>query len=337
MPVRKPSVTAICVVACWSLPAFSVENDVDGEALQVQEEVLQVQDNERVEDIQPAWWLDSHESVSETIGHWSTNIDSFLSGNQSHQDSDSHVQIRFGSVLGEDNNTGFFDFSTRLKLPNTQDRLRLVVESEPDSLAPESLRGESSQQDSVVNSALKSSVSAAVRYMKQDIGLDVDAGIRVDFPLDPFLRFRLKQERVTGAWEWWQKQEAFAYYSKGIGARYGLGFAHRVSPTLSYGADAGVTWLDKEGLFYLRENFFIEQVLDEKSRLGYQVSFLQSGAHRIESDSFLYNLQYERLLYKDWLVGQLRPQFTHEADDDFDGVFSLTLSLAIYLGPEYLN
>ena len=330
MPLNKSHITAFCLVTFWPLFAFSAEEaigDVDTETNASQQE----------ESIEVPWWLGSHETVSKTIGNWSTNIDSFLSGRQSSQDSDSYLEVRFGSVLSGSESSGFFDFRTRLKLPNTQDRLRLVIESEPDSLAPESQIGESSQQNGVVNSALKSNISAAVRYIIDDIGLDIDAGIRVDFPLDPFLRLRFKQGDVTEQWSWWQKQEVFAYYSKGVGARYGLGLGYAMSPTLNFGTDFGVTWLDKEGLFYVRENFSIQHKLDDKNRLGYQLSFLQSGEHSIEPDSFLYNVQYERLLYKDWLIGQVKPQFTHEAGDDYDGKFSLTLSLAILLGPEYLH
>jgi hypothetical protein len=329
MPWSKGYITAFCLVTSWPLFALSAEEtrDID----------TQAKTSQQAERDEVPWWLSSHETISKTIGNWSTNIDSFLSGEQSSKPSDSYAEIRFGSVLSGSDRSGFFDFRTRLKLPNTQDRLRLVVESEPDSLAPESLRGESSQQKGVVDSALKSNISAAVRYIKDDIGLDIDAGIRVDFPLDPFLRLRFKQGEVTDQWSWWQNQEAFAYYSKGIGARYGVGLGYAVSSRLNFGTDFGVTWLDREGLFYARENFSIQHRLDEKNRLGYQLSFLQSGEHSLGSDSFLYNVQYERLLYKDWLIGQIKPQFTHEAEDNYDGKFSLTLSLAILLGPEYLR
>lgn len=330
MPLNKSHITAFCLVTFWPLFAFSAEEAIG-------DVYTETNASQQEESIEVPWWLGSHETVSKTIGNWSTNIDSFLSGRQSSQDSDSYLEVRFGSVLSGSESSGFFDFRTRLKLPNTQDRLRLVIESEPDSLAPESQIGESSQQNGVVNSALKSNISAAVRYIIDDIGLDIDAGIRVDFPLDPFLRLRFKQGDVTEQWSWWQKQEVFAYYSKGVGARYGLGLGYAMSPTLNFGTDFGVTWLDKEGLFYVRENFSIQHKLDDKNRLGYQLSFLQSGEHSIEPDSFLYNVQYERLLYKDWLIGQVKPQFTHEADDDYDGKFSLTLSLAILLGPEYLH
>ncbi|MCS7484913.1 hypothetical protein IBG28_20205 [Marinomonas arctica] len=322
-------IIGVCLLACWPLFAFSEERVAETEA--------EFFNNEMAE---TSWWLSFHESISETIGDWSESIDTFLSGKQSsrEQNSDSNLQIRFGSVLSEydSERSGFFEFRTRLKLPNTQDRLRLIVESEPDSLAPERLRGESTQQNSVVNSALKSNISAAIRYIKDDIGLDIDTGIRVDIPLDPFIRFRFNQHGGKDQWNWRQSQEAFAYYSKGVGARYGVGVSYALRSNLSLGTDFGITWLDKEGEFYARENFFVQHRLDEKNRISYQLSFLQSGEHSIEPDSFLYNLQYERLLYKDWLIGQVKPQFTHEADEDYEGKLSLTLSLAILLGPKYL-
>ncbi|WP_421846906.1 hypothetical protein [Marinomonas sp.] len=330
MLLSKGQRTGICLVACWPLFVFSAESATEPQAEPI---------NNEADDT--SWWLYSHERVSETIGDWSKSIDTFLSGKQSQSDqrSDSNLQIRFGSVLSEEEGerSGFFEFRTRLKLPNTQDRLRLIIESEPDSLAPESLRGESAQQNSVVNSALKSNVSAAIRYMKEDIGLDIDTGIRVDFPLDPFIRFRFNQSSRKEQWSWKQSQEAFAYYSKGIGARYGIGVGYVVSPNLNLGSDFSVTWLDKEGEFYGREDFYVQHRLDENNRIGYQLSFLQSGKQSLDPESFLYNLQYEHLLYKDWLIGQVIPQFTHEADDDYDGKFSLTLSLAILLGPKYLH
>ncbi|MCB5161805.1 hypothetical protein [Marinomonas algarum] len=289
-----------------------------------------------------SWWLDSHESVSKTIGRWSSGVDGFLSGEESTEQSDflnqdSQVEIRFGSTVGDGTRASFFDFSAKLRLPNTQDRLRLVIESEPDTLAPESVQNESSEREGVVESALATNISAAVRYIEEDLGLDVDAGVRVDFPLDPFIRFRFKQGRQINQWQWWQNQELFAYYSKGVGARYRLGLGYTATPELAYSTDFSVVWLDRENRFYGRENFAIQQRLDDKNRVGYQLSFLQSGEHELSPDSYLYNVQYERLLYKKWLVGQLKPQFTHDEEDDYHGKFSLTLSMVILLGPEYLH
>lgn len=321
-----------CVLALCPLTALAVQT------------VVSVQDwSEEQGDIaiDGSWWLTSHEDVSKTIGSWATNIDSFLSGEASVLSSaptpNSYINVRFGSVLGEGDRASFFDFSTQLQLPNTQDRLRLVVESEASSLAPESLQGESLQQEGVVDSALQSSITAAVRYIKEDLGLNVDAGVKIDFPLDPFLRLRFKQESEQEQWRWRQSQEVFSYYSKGVGARYGVGLGYTPRPAVNYSTDFSITWLDKEGLFYGRENFVIQHRLDDKNRLAYQLSFLQSGEHSLEPDSFLYHIQYERQLHKKWLIGQVRPQYTHDIEDDYAGRFSITLSLAMLLGPEYIN
>lgn len=296
------------------------------------------QDNEE----ERSWWQDTHHVMSRTIGGWSNNMDAFLSGRPSLGASESQIQMRFGSIFNEggiteENTTGFFNLNAQLKLPNTQDRLRLVIESDGNALTPENVRGESTEGDSVISSAFQSSFSTAVRFVKSDLGADFDLGVLIDFPFDPFMRLRFSQGHEYSNWQWWQKQEAFAYYSDGIGARYGIGASHQVTENLNYGADFSTVWLDQDGLFYTRENFFLHHVINEKNQFSYQLSFFQSGEHSVEPDTVLYNLQYERFIYQDWLIGQIKPQFTHESENDFEGEFSLTLSMAILLGPEYLH
>ncbi|MBJ7536516.1 hypothetical protein [Marinomonas transparens] len=285
-----------------------------------------------------SWWQAAHQSASKTVAIWSSGIDTALSGKASSTPDDSQVKIRFGPIINEDSVSGFFDFKARLKLPNTQDRLRLVIESDGDSLLQENVLRESSESGDVVDSALGSRVSAAVRYIKTQWGAEFDAGILVDFPLDPFFRFRFRQGNEDAEeWRWWQQEEAFAYYSKGVGARYSLGVSHQVNATFGYGSDLGVTWLDGDGLLYSRENFFVQHMVDEQNRFRYQLSFLQSGASKLQADSFLYYVEYEHLLHKNWLIGKVKPQMTYEADKDYRAEPSLTLSLEILLGHRYLH
>jgi len=297
--------------------------------------------SQEVDGIELPWWQDTHQVMSRTIGSWSNNMDSFLSGKPNLGASESQLQIRLGSIFNEDinkeNTTGFFELDAQLKLPNTQDRLRLVIESDGESLTPEAVRNESSEDGNVISSAFQSSFSTAVRFVKADLGADFDLGVLVDFPFNPFARLRFKQGKEYSQWQWWQKQEAFAYYSEGIGFRYGLGVGHKITKKINYGADFSAVWLDQEGLFYTRENFFLHHVINDKNQLSYQLSFLQSGDSSIEADTVLYNVQYERFIYQDWLIGQIKPQFTHESENDFEGEFSLILSMAILLGPEYLH
>ncbi|MGJ8648698.1 MAG: hypothetical protein ACSHXJ_17590 [Marinomonas colpomeniae] len=320
-----------------SSPIFSVEPRFDSE-IELGSNIMDSKDTTvDLDNNDFFWWQHTHQSVSEIIGSWSNNMDTFLSGKPSLGKSDSQVEIRFGPILDKDATTGFFEFHAQLKLPNTKDRLRLVIESDGDSITPENVRNEATENSSVINSALESNFSAAVRYIKSDLGADIDVGVLVDFPLNPFLRLRFRQHDREGSWTWHQKQEAFAYYSEGLGVRYGLGVNHQFSSSLNYGSDFSIVWLDNKGLFYARENFFIHHYVNSKNKLSYQLSFLQSGEDELIPDSFLYNLQYERFLHEDWLIGQVKPQFTHEAEENYSGNFSLTLSLVILFGPKYVH
>ena len=281
------------------------------------------------------WWKDTHQNVSQTIGQWSNGLDAFFSGHESRAQNQSYVSIRFGPVIGEDSTSGFFDFQSRLRLPNTKDRLRLVIESDADTLTQTNQTGESSQGDSISESALDTQLSAAVRYVKREWNADIDAGVLFDFPLDPFARIRFRQKGQLGALAWQQNQTIFSYYSKGEGATYKFGVIHPFIYDTQIGSNLGVSWL-RTDTTYFREDIFVNQSLNEKSKLRYQVSFLQSGGKDPELDSYLYFIEYQQLLYKNWLIGRVKPQITHSDDDDFNASASLTLSLEVLLGEEYL-
>jgi|OM-RGC.v1.005984565 hypothetical protein len=298
--------------------------------------IVAAEDNVSPTKSDDTFWLNStHESVSQTIGQWSNGLDAFFSGHESRAQSQSYVSFRFGPIIGEESTTGFFDFQTRLRLPNTKDRLKLVIESDADTLTQTNQTGESSQDRSVTDSAIDTQVSAAIRYVKREWNADIDAGVLLDFPLDPFARIRFYQSGRLGRFDWAQNQSAFSYYSKGEGAAYKFGISTPFIGETRTGFDLGVSWLRKETT-YFRQDIYVNQSLNEKSKVRYQLSFLQSGGQDPELDSYLYYVEYQKLLYKNWLIGRVKPQMTHPEDDDFKGSASLTLSLEVLLGEEYL-
>ncbi|MEO9654289.1 hypothetical protein [Marinomonas sp.] len=285
-----------------------------------------------------SWWQSSHQAASTRVAAWSEGIDEYLSGQEQKLPSDSYVRLRMGPIINDRGEySGFFDFKARLKLPNTQDRLRLVIESDGDTISQDNVRGESTENIGVLDSALDSNVSAVLRYIKEEWRADFDAGIKVDFPLNPFVRFRLFQGERYSSWEWRQLEEVFAYYDEGAGARYQVGATYFSTPNVLLGANLGTTWLDSESTLYVREDFYLHHQLDEKNRLNYQLSFLQEGESKVSSDSVLYFLEYHHKLYKNWLIGRVKPQMTYEADEDYRAVLSLTLSMEILLGQKYLH
>ncbi|TDO97602.1 hypothetical protein [Marinomonas balearica] len=292
---------------------------------------------EGAEDVhaEDAFWLSTHESVSQTIGQWSNGLDAFFSGHENRAQNQSYVSLRFGPIIGEESSTGFFDFQTRLRLPNTKDRLKLVIESDADTLTQANQTGESSQNSSVTDSAVDTQISAAIRYVKREWNADIDAGVLVDFPLDPFVRMRFRQSGQIGRFDWSQNQSVFSYYSKGEGASYRFGISTPFIGSTRTGFDLGASWLRKDTT-YFRQDMYVNQSLNETAKMRYQLSFLQSGDQSPSLDSYLYFVEYQTLLYENWLIGRVKPQITHSESDDFNASASLTLSLEVLLGEEYL-
>ncbi|MFD1382800.1 hypothetical protein ACFQ45_05460 [Rhodanobacter aciditrophus] len=283
------------------------------------------------------WFLSTHEVISEKVSDWSNGLDSFFSGRRDKVANQSFVSMRFGSIIDEgDGVSGFFNLDTRIRLPNTENRLNLVIETDGDELTQDNRVSENEAGQNILQSARNTRVATALRYIKKEWNTNVDLGVLLDMPMDPFLRFKVAQSWKTGQWQWSQSESLFSYYSLGNGGRYSLKADRRINDTYSTGVDFGATYLDSDSQTYWRENLYLTHALNRDSKLRYQLSYLQYGWPNLTSDTVLYFVQYQKLLYENWLIGEVKPQIAHARDNDYEAALSLTLSLEVLLGQEYL-
>ena len=283
------------------------------------------------------WLLTTHEIVSQKVGDWSNGLDSFFSGRRDQVSNQSFVSMRFGSIIDEEDGvSGFFNLDTRIRLPNTENRLNLVVETDADQLTQDNQVNENQAGQNILESARSTRVSTALRYIKQEWNADVDLGVLLDMPMDPFLRFRVRQTWEAERWSFSQDESLFSYYSLGNGGRYSFQADRKINDTYGFGVNLGATYLDSESQMYWREDVYLTQALSSESKLRYQFSYLQYGWPEPTSGTVLYFVQYQKLLYENWLIGEVRPQITHERENDYEAQASLTLSLEVLLGQEYL-
>ncbi|TPE53963.1 hypothetical protein FJM67_06040 [Maribrevibacterium harenarium] len=282
-------------------------------------------------------WLDqTHQEVSSIVGSWSNGLDAYLSGRQPAETNLSYISVRFGPIIGEESTTGFFDFNTRIRLPNTQNRLNFVIESDAKQLTEETQIGPRGSDESIAESARNIELAAAIRYVEQALNATVDAGVLLALPLDPYLKIQFTQSGDLGQWRWQQSEQVFSYYSLGKGGRYGFGLQRPLNDRFEFGVDLGISHLEQEGTTAWRENAFVNHAFDEDNKLRYQFSVLQEGWPRASQEAFLYFVQWQHRLYGKWLIGQVQPQITHQRSDDYAASASLTLSLELLFGEDYL-
>lgn len=284
------------------------------------------------------WWLSTHAQMSQTVNNWSNGLDTFLSGEKSIGASNqSFVSLQLGTVITESGTVSpFFGFLTRIRLPNTKDRLRLIIESDADQVTANNQTQESTSNN-IEKETLNESFSAAIRFVKQEWNANIDAGVLIDFPLDPFAKIRFAQRDRFSEWRFEQTEQIFSYYSQGFGANYAMNLERSLDDRFSMGMNANASWLKRDDELFYREDFYLNQSLVNRRSLRYQFSVLQSGNPDPHLDSFLYFIRYQQPLYKNWLIGKVTPQFTHTNEANFAGVFSISLAIEMLFGEEYLS
>ena len=295
----------------------------------------ELQDSISVEN-EPVWWNSTHEVMSEKVGTWSKGLDVFFSGQRHDKINESFVSMRVGSILEEEDGvSGFFNLDAKIDLPSTENRLDLIIESDADELTQDNQVNDNKTGENVLQSASGTSFATMLRYVADELNADIDLGVLVEMPFDPFVRMKVKQTWQTGQWFWRQQESLFLYYTLGNGARYNIEATRPLGENHAIGAEFGVTYLELESDTYWRENVYWTQRLSDKSSIRYQLSYLQAGA-KAHADSFLYFVEYQKTLHKNWLIGAVKPQMTYEDDNDFEGELSVSLSLEVLFGPSFL-
>ena len=295
----------------------------------------ELQDSVSVED-EPSWWNSTHESMSETVGTWSKGLDVFFSGERHDKINESFVSVRVGSIVEEEDGvSGFFNLDAKIDLPSTENRLDLIIESDADELTQDNQVTDNKTGQNVLQSAESTRFATMLRYVAKELDADIDLGVLVEMPFDPFVRMKLKQSWQTGQWFWRQNESLFLYYTLGNGARYNIETTRAIGENHAIGAEFGVTYLELDSDTYWRENVYWTHRLSDKSSMRYQLSYLQEGS-KAHAESFLYFVEYQRTLYKNWLIGAVKPQMTYENDNDFDGELSVSMSLEVLFGPSFL-
>ena len=285
---------------------------------------------------QREWWQTTHETMSYKVGEWSNGLDAFFSGQRHESDEKSFVSMRFGSIIeSEDGVSGFFNLDARLHLPNTENRLDLIIESDADELTQDNRLMDNEPGQNILQSAQNTRFATMLRYVKDEWNANIDLGLLVRMPMDPFVRIKFDQEYVLGNWTVEQNESLFSYYSLGYGGRYGIAAKRPFADRFEFGVEFGTTYLEVDSETYWRQNLYVNHALSDISKLRYQISYLQEGS-RPHAESFLYFLEYQRILHGNWLIGQLKPQVTYERENGYQSEASLTASLEVLLGPGFL-
>ncbi len=283
-----------------------------------------------------------HDYVSDKLVGFASSIDRFFGTDRNFQETNKSVfQLDVIHTMQESvtPNIGLA-YKAKFDLPNAQQHLRLMLETNPDQ--PQNLPGATMGQQLQIQQQQTSafrelstpdSYGAAIRFENKEdspLRLNADGGLKLDnLDVHPFARSSASYVWHSGLVETKLTQSLYQFNTTGLGESSLLEADHRFNDKILFRASSGATFLYVNQYFDLHQDFSIFQTLDQQESVLYQVSangfgrpvtqFSLDGSSRPVTgvSEYVALVLYRMRLHQDWIFVELSPQLHYPQINNF--------------------
>ena len=289
----------------------------------------------------PDWAEERVEPFRANVGNWvdntSRNIDAFFGGGES-ATVNNESYLRLGQEIDwmeGDGTSGDISVRYRIDLPTTEERLRLVIESDP-----EESQGTLADQGSgrLYNDQRDRSTSTfgldwlESRDKRENWSNRIGAGIRLRMPLDPYVRFT--SERLwdigDGPWQLESFNRVSWFNNDGYSARTTWDMGRPLSENRHLRFITTVQWREEEDTLEYSEVAELNQRLNDRSAMRYSAIAIGESASNPRMTNYYLQTRYRRDLHKGILFGDVIPELHFQREDSYDPRWAMTVRLAMY-------
>lgn len=286
-----------------------------------------------------------HEGVSRWVDSSSRNLDGFFGSDIESREVSNKSYLRLGTDFEWVESEGFStDPSIRFKLdlPTTKERLRLIIESEPEesrgTLSEQGsgrLRDDQPGSESTVVGLRRLSDKDKTRQWDTRVG----AGVKFRLPLDPYLR--LSTERLwnmgEGPWQLESYNRLSWFNSDGYSARSRWDIGKPLDDTRHLRFLTNIQWQEDEDTLEFSESVEINQILSRRSAMRYAAIIVGNSASHPRINDYFLLTQYRRNLHKDILFADIIPELHFPREANFDPRWALSLRLEMYFSGNVID
>ena len=243
-------------------------------------------------------------------------IDRFF-GNSANfkESSDSVLQIDMTRVAGYNGeHRVVFQGFAKVRLPNTEKRLKLLIESDPDTNTANATK-KIHTGVAPVNTAPPKSYGIGLRNELRSPNkrwfLGTDGGVKVaGLNSSLFMRMGGSYTLPMNKWQMKASQTVFWFNSTGAGETTQLTFDRPFNDTNLFRATSSDTWLNNTQTFDLRQDFSVYHPMTDRIASLYQASVIGIGTNRLETHvtDYVLLMQYRHRLHRKWTYLVVSPQ-----------------------------
>lgn len=205
-----------------------------------------------------------------------------------------------------------FGVSVKMVFPNTNERLKLLLESEDEDEAREA---------DPIESVENVDYSAALRFIINESDhwkTNIDTGIRWGFPPDAFVRFRARRYGYFSEWELKTTQTVSYYTSEGWRETTRLQMNYPINIEKQFRISAKADYLLNDGFFTLNYGAGLYHRLSRKAALGFVANASGNTEQAVTFNAYAAGVRYRRQVWKEYVFAELAPEFIWTTDTDYD-------------------
>ncbi len=268
--------------------------------------------------VSPAMIERSRSWLAQYLNRLSGNIDSFFVDTFFSEDitdddvegSRAKISLYTRRVLGDPVDYKF-GISVKVVLPNTNERLNLLLDSEDEEVR------ESDPVESIENV----DYVTALQYIIDESDAwktNLDAGVRWGVPPDPFIRFRARRYAYLSEWELRATQSIYYFTQAGWGedTRLRVDFPFNIEKLFRVNMKAG--YQKNDGYFTLSYDAGLYHELSRTRALAFVAGAQGDSQNDATFYSYFAGVRYRQLVYSDWVYAEIAPEFLWDLEKDYE-------------------
>jgi hypothetical protein len=274
----------------------------------------------------------THQYVSKNVLSFSNSIDEFFTKT-------SKRKLKNKSKLTLSTTTRFREaagpyitpeINYRLVLPKTQDRLRLVLESDDN----EKENASSEDVTNTRNDNEDNNVAAGLKYLVNKSGIDISttAGVIVKIPVDVFIKFNAKKSIPIKNWVFKIDEQVKWVNNSGLTSDLDLNFDRRLSNKYLFRFVNNAFWNDNDYIITFKNGPSLFHKIDDDKALAYHAHVISVNEPDFLLTNYVLQVSYKQNLYKKWLYGSVTPFLDFPRTTNFHRVPGIIIGLDATFG-----
>lgn len=284
----------------------------------------------------------SQQNITNRLFRFSSYVDNFYSTPEfENENKQSRMRVSFANTIQRHENPSYKPrLNLSLALPNTQQRLKLRLQSISDNELADETNEESPGESNIIDSVAKNSFSTAlgiVLLANKYADIQSDIGVKLRTPPNPFSKLRIRRSFHFYAWELRLTETFLWQKSDGKSATSRMNIEYPINEKYFFRTSTRLTYWDEDSYISALQAFTIFEQKSPLSVIAYSIGANgqnENDTHDLKHsqvNNYWAELRYRKNFYKDWLFYETNPGLIFPKSNDYHLQPRLTVKLeAIY-------